>query len=58
MAQRTRKQGLLALAQEQQRAVLRESREDAFERKLKQRSKDIELAHAKIKKFKLFDFNT
>lgn len=46
------KQALLTLAQEQRRAVLWESREDAkyvFERKLEQRSKAIELAHAKIK---------
>ena len=46
------KQALMTLAQEQRRAVLCESREDAkyvFERKLEQRSKAIELAHAKIK---------
>ena len=49
----TQKQALPSLAQEKQRAVLCESREDAkyvFERKLKQRSKAIELAHRKKKK--------
>lgn len=56
------KQALLTLAQEQRRTVLHESREDAkyvFEKKLEQRIKAIESAHAKHKekekKFKPFN---
>ena len=57
------KQVLLTLAQERQRAVMCESREDAkyvFERKWEQRSKSIKLAHARKnkRKFKPFSLTT